>query len=135
MARKDQKEHNKKMVEEHLSLSLSKLTAMESTENAHDLTEQVATIEAKIAALYQLTNSQSEQNAEKMKIVSHEMAAIKEKLAQEARNSGELIDQIKNNIMETKESFMQKFICAEEDTTKCKENITKCKEEVTKELK
>ena len=32
MARKDLKEHNKKMVEEHLSLSLSKLTAMESTE-------------------------------------------------------------------------------------------------------
>ena len=109
MACKDQKEHNKKMVEEHLSLSLSKLTNVESPENAHDLTEQVATIEDKATALNQLTNSQSEQNAE-MKIVSQEMAAIKEKLAQEARNSGELIDQIKNNIMETKESFMQKFI-------------------------
>ena len=30
---------------------------------------------------------------------------------------------------------MQKLICAEEDTTKCKADITKCKEEVTKELK
>ena len=69
-----------------------------------------------------------------MKIVSHEMVAIKEKLALEARNSGELIDQIKNNIMETKKVLCKSSLCAEEDTTKCKEDITKRKEEVTKEL-
>ena len=80
------------MVEEYLSLSLSKLAAMEFPKVTCDLTEQVATIENKVAALNQFTNSQSEQNAEKMKSVSQEMAAIEEKLAQEAKASGELTD-------------------------------------------
>ena len=48
MACKDQKEHNKKMVEEYLSLSLSKLAAMEFPKVTRDLTEQVATIEIKL---------------------------------------------------------------------------------------
>ena len=69
-----------------------------------------------------------------MKIVSQEMAAIKEKLAQEARNSGELIDQIKNNIMETKKVLCKSSLCAEEDITKRKEEVTKELEVVKQEL-
>ena len=143
LARKDHEEHNKKMVEQHLSLSLSELAATKTSvknfrehllvtsqhhvqEITHDLTEKVAIIENKVFTFKQFTNSQSEQNAE-MKTVSHEVAVIKQKIAEV---SGKVTDQIKNSVMETKKSFMQSLMFVKKDIKKQKEEMEKYHEEL-----
>ena len=55
MARKDQKEHNKEMMEEHLSLSVNKILANQhdAQKTIRNLTDKLATAEEEIAALKQ----------------------------------------------------------------------------------
>ena len=112
IARKDQEQHNKEMMEQHLSLCAHKLVVvseknedgpqskhqLSASENdaqmlVSDLTLEHATTEKQVAALTDTNNDnalveagtkfQSEQDATEMKAVVQEASVIKEKLSQE----------------------------------------------------